>query len=173
MHRPDRHILLLGIISGVWATSACAPVTSDSGPDAHAEHADLMTVNAKTPPGDPTTLLSDETVLDVTDADGMRHLVMRGVRAPGTRAPIHVHPFGGTTCVLEGQMTLYLEGSPEVTAKAGDCYWMPPGLPMSGGNTGSTNAVLHDIFTVPAGQAVWQVVERGQASMQGNFSTGN
>ncbi|MCF8526929.1 MAG: hypothetical protein K9G80_05390 [Candidatus Nanopelagicales bacterium] len=65
-------------------------------------------------------LTPDETALHVIDADGVRHLVMRSVGAPGTRAPIHVHAFGGTTPVLEGQMTNYLEGSHDTTAKTGD-----------------------------------------------------
>src|SRR5690606_38274572 len=99
----------------------------------------------------------EERVLDTTDNEGRQVIVARTTRAPGTRTPLHLHEFGGTTCVLEGEMTLYLEGSTPQKAVAGQCYYMPAAKAMAGVNTGTTNAVMLDIFKVPEGQPVWSV----------------
>ena len=40
-------------------------------------------------------------------------------------------------------------------------------------NTGTTDAVLLDSFTVPEGQPVWFVVEKGLGALQNNFKSGN
>jgi hypothetical protein len=76
----------------------------------------------------------------------------------GTRAPIHVHPFGGQTCVVWGQMTLWLEDvegkkTTTTTKKSGECYWMPPNQRMSGVNDGETAAVMLDLFIVEGSEA--------------------
>ena len=158
-----------GLMAVSIALSGCSFGTTSSE---HAGHATVTTVNGSVPPGEPTKVTSSETVLDITE-DGTRHLVFRDVRPVGTRSPIHEHPYGGMTCMVAGEMTLYLEGSEPQTAGPGQCYWMPPGLPMSGVNSGTGDAILYDMFNVPAGQPVWQVVETGQEHLQGNFMSGN
>ena len=102
--------------------------------------------------------------------DGVQLAVFETVRAPGTRTPIHLHPSGGVTCVLKGQMTLYLEGAKPQTAQAGECYLMPAGLPMIGSNEGKTEAVMLDIFSVTPNVPVWEVVEDGHEKVQDQFS---
>lgn len=141
------------------STSVATPsidVTAAPSPPA----ADITTVNGAVPPGEPTAVTKSETLLDAYD-DSLEHLVFRDTRPPGTRSPIHEHPYGGTTCVLEGQMTLYLEGWDPQVADPGECYWMPPGLPMAGASTGDVDAVMIDTFAVPPGEPVWWVVEPG------------
>lgn len=95
--------------------------------------------------------------------DGVYILIEPGHRAPGTRSPVHTHPHSGATCVIQGEMTLTLEGHEDQTF-TGDiakgevnCYPMP--APVSGGdenkmsatNTGSGPALIIDIFPVPEG----------------------
>jgi quercetin dioxygenase-like cupin family protein len=133
--------------------------------------ADVTTINGEAPPGEPTRVDGSETLLDVID-DGLQHLVYRDTRSPGTRSPIHMHPYGGTTCVTSGQMTLYLEGSEPFTAYEGDCYWMPPGLPMTGANTGDSFAVMLDNFAVPPGEPIWWIVEPGLEDIADEFGGG-
>jgi quercetin dioxygenase-like cupin family protein len=133
----------------------------------------VSTLNGKRPPGTPGKVISSTTLVDATNELGMRIYVFRDVRAPGTRSPIHVHPYGGWTCMAAGQMTLFMDGSKPQTAKNGHCYYMPPNMAMSGVNTGTTTAVLLDNFEVPKGQPYWRVVEKGQAHLQTNFATGN
>ena len=133
--------------------------------------ADVTTINGQVPPGPATAVTESITPLDVVD-DNLQHLVYRDTREPGTRSPIHEHPYGGTTCVLSGQMTLFLEGSDPQVANEGDCYWMPPGLPMTGAATGTDYAVMIDTFAVPPGQPVWWVVEPGQEDIADEFGGG-
>jgi quercetin dioxygenase-like cupin family protein len=115
--------------------------------------ADVTLINGQIPPARATRLDESTTLLDVV-GEGLQHLVYRDTRSPGTRSPIHVHPYGGTTCVLSGQMTLCLQGSAPQVAKDGECSWMPPGIPMSGVSSGVDCAVMIDNFAVPAGVVV-------------------
>ncbi len=130
--------------------------------------ADITTINGEVPPGEPTKVNVSQTLLDVVD-EGLQHLVYQDTRQPGTRSPIHEHPYGGTTCVIAGQMTLYLEGSEPQVANQGDCYWMPPGLPMTGVSTGEDYAIMLDNFAVPPGEPVWWIVEPGESDLEENF----
>ena len=133
--------------------------------------ADVTTINGEAPPGPATRVTESITLLDVVDG-GLQHLVYRDTREPGTRSPIHVHPYGGTTCVLSGQMTLFLEGAQPQVADEGECYWMPPGLPMTGAATGTDYAVMIDTFAVPPGEPVWWVVEPGNEDIADEFGGG-
>ena len=116
-------------------------------------------LNGEVPPGEPTYAKEQETVLRASDGRGHESVVHRTVRAPGTRAPIHIHGYGGTTCVIEGEMTLLMEGSEPNTVPAGGCYYMPPDVHMSGYNTGDVDAVMLDIFVVPEGEPDWVNLE--------------
>ena len=118
-------------------------------------------LNGVVPPGVATAAKQQETLLSTPDGKGHESIVHRTVRAPGTRAPIHIHGYGGTTCVLDGEMTLLMEGAKPSLAKAGTCYYMPPGMPMSGFNTGTVDAVMLDMFVVPVGEPETVNLETG------------
>ncbi len=130
------------------------PVTEHESADHH-----VTELNGEVPPGEATSAKAQETVLRAGDGRGHESLVHRTVRAPGTRAPIHIHGYGGTTCVTEGEMTLLMEGAEPTTVKAGGCYYMPPDVHMSGFNTGDVDAVMLDIFVVPEGEPDWVNLE--------------
>ena len=130
------------------------PVTEHESADHH-----VTELNGEVPPGEATFAKEQETVLRAGDGRGHESLVHRTVRAPGTRAPIHIHGYGGTTCVIEGEMTLLMEGSEPNTVPAGGCYYMPPDVHMSGFNTGDVDAVMLDIFVVPEGEPDWVNLE--------------
>lgn len=125
-------------------------------------------INGAAPPGQPEAARVEE-LLRVSTPQGSEMVINRTTRAAGTRAPMHVHEHGGTTCVLQGEMTLFLEGAAPRRVTAGGCYWMPAGPVMTGVNTGTTEAVLHDIFVVPPGRPVWRVVEGDRTGLQSQF----
>lgn len=92
-----------------------------------------------------------------------------GHRTAGTRSPVHTHPNSGVTCVLQGEMTLILEGVSDETFYGDisqgevNCYKMPAPdgdhvNKMSAENTGTIPALIIDIFPVPAGQD-WEVFQ--------------
>ncbi len=122
---------------------------------------DVTTINGEVPPLRTTLAFKSQTVSVGDNGNGYQTIVIRTTRKAGTRSPIHTHDYGGTTCVLKGQMTLYLDGSKPATKKAGSCYFMPPGPLMAGLNTGKVTAVMLDMFTVPIGDDVWTVRQPG------------
>lgn len=117
------------------------------------------------------TRLLTEPQLDARgNPTGMMLVTSRTVRERGTRSPIHVHPYGGQTCVISGEMSLYLEGTDEVkVAGPGECYWMPAGRRMSGVNTADQATFMIDTFVIPRGEQVWIVVEPGMEDSQDQF----
>lgn len=133
-------------------------------------------INGKTLPMKPSKSMFETRLLTVPQLDakgkptGMVMVSSRTVREKGTRSPIHVHPFGGQTCVISGEMSLYLEGTNEVkVAGPGECYWMPAGRRMSGVNSADSATFMIDTFVVPAGEQVWIVVEPGMEDSQNQF----
>lgn len=133
-------------------------------------------INGKELPNKPTKTMFESRLLTIEQLDakgkptGMILVTSRSVRDKGTRSPIHVHPFGGQTCVVSGEMSLYLEGTAEVKrAGPGDCYYMPAGRRMSGVNSADQPTIMIDTFVVPAGEQVWIVVEPGMEDAQDQF----
>ena len=133
-------------------------------------------INGKSLPNKPSKTMFESRLItqDVLDARGKPTgwvvVTSRSVRDQGTRSPIHVHPHGGQTCVVSGEMSLYLDGEPTVQkAGPGDCYWMPAGRRMSGVNSADSRTIMIDTFVVPKGEQVWIVVEPGMKDAQDQF----
>ena len=124
----------------------CAPATAAADP--------VTTINGTVPPGIVAPLEDSAIMLDTVQSDGKRLLVFQGIRKPGTRVPIHMHEYGGLTCVLSGTMTESMEGQELMTSPAGTCYYMPPNTPMSVANLGTEDVHLTDTFVLPPG-APW------------------
>jgi quercetin dioxygenase-like cupin family protein len=133
-------------------------------------------INGKELPNKATKTMFEKRLLTIEQLDargkptGMVLVTSRSVRDKGTRSPIHVHPYGGQTCVVSGEMSLYLEGTKEIkVAGPGDCYYMPAGRRMSGVNSADQPTIMIDTFVVPAGEQVWIVVEPGMEDAQDQF----
>ena len=116
-------------------------------------------INGERPPGEPA-LLEDVTImLDTVNADGNRVLITQGIRKAGTRVGIHVHQFGGQTCVLSGENTDFIEGQAPMVFPAGTCYYMPPNTIMAAANLGGEDAVLIDVFVFPPGTELIDILD--------------
>ncbi|WP_208948352.1 cupin domain-containing protein [Segnochrobactrum spirostomi] len=90
---------------------------------------------------------------------GTEYVVFRSARGPGLRSPIHRHTSPAYSCVVEGEATVYMEGSAPHRYVAGECFWMPSGVRMANVNTGSKRVVLYDNFSLPVGTPYWQIDE--------------
>jgi quercetin dioxygenase-like cupin family protein len=129
-------------------------------------------VNGSIPPG--TIARAAETMLiNQEHPSGHVIVVIKTVRPKNTRTPIHQHPSSGTTCVISGEMTLYLEDAPPKTATAGACYEMPTGKKMAGVNSGNSDAVMLDIFFTPKGGQLWTVLEPQHKHLQDQLAPPN
>lgn len=128
-------------------------------------------INGKPVPMTPSKSMFETRVLEATEGlEGKVIITSRTVRQAGTRSPIHMHPQGGQTCVIAGEMTLYMDGAEPKVAPEGTCYWMPPGRRMSGVNTAEGQAtIMLDTFIVPVDTRVWEVVEPGFEDAQNQF----
>ena len=90
-------------------------------------------------------------------------------RGPGERVPIHMHPWGGMICVLEGEnITLSIEGLADVTGiAAGNCYTMPPGVKMVT-HTSGPGYKDRDTFKTDICYPTWVVLEPDGYFVQDN-----
>jgi len=125
----------------------------------------VTTINGTVPPLIATSAMKSEVASDrlmqTGDGYARRSLVIKTTRAPGTRAPIHEHEFSGTTTVVQGEMTLYMDGHEPMKAVAGESYFMPPGHKMTGVNTGDQVAVMYDSYVLPPYARNWRPLEPG------------
>ena len=160
MPRTTTLIKIVGVSAVLMLASAACTADASTVRDSEAAvPSDVTTLNGQVPPERVMPLRDQKQMLRTSDGQGNTILVARGTRPAHSRSPIHIHAHGGTTCVLEGQMTLYMEDMEPMDAPAGACYFMPPGPVMSGVNTGETDAVIIDSFTFPEGTQPWNVVE--------------
>jgi quercetin dioxygenase-like cupin family protein len=167
-HRGRRLLMGLTAIPLLIGVTGCGDDPGVDGssdetttPMAFSTETDITTINGVAPEGEMLPLQDVTTMLDTIDANGNRVLVTRGVRKPGTRVAIHVHKYGGYTCVLSGVITDFVEGHEPMTWPAGTCYYMPPNTLMTAANLGSEDAVLIDNFTLPPGEPTITIREPG------------
>ena len=123
----------------------------------------VSTINGTKPPGQVRPLVNVAMMLDTLDVNGQRIVVEKGVRQAGTRVGIHVHEYGGHTCVLSGEITGFMEGHAPKKWPAGTCYYMPPGVPMAAANLGSEDVTLVDTFILPPGKPTITILEPAAA----------
>jgi quercetin dioxygenase-like cupin family protein len=136
---------------------------------AQAEPQPQEMINDTTPPCT-VVKASEALLLHQTHPSGNDIVIMKTIRPGGTRTPIHQHPSSGSTCVISGEMTLYLEGAAPQRAPAGTCYAMPAGKKMAGVNSGKEEAVMIDIFVTPKGGELWTVVEPQHQKLQNQLT---
>ena len=144
---------LILLASVLMLSSACNSASQWTYP--------ITTINGATPPGKLQPLANTSTMLDTKQSDGLRLLVTKGTRLAGTRVAIHVHEYGGHTCVLSGEITDFVEGKANGRYPAGTCYYMPANTPMSAANLGKEDAVLIDTFVLPFGAPAITIMEPG------------
>lgn len=121
----------------------------------------ISTINGERLPARMARLVDSSTMLDTVDVNGQRIVVEKGVRKAGTRVGIHVHEYGGHTCVLSGEITGFMEGHAPHKWPVGTCYYMPPNVPMAAANLGTEDAVLVDTFILPPGKPTITILEPG------------
>ncbi len=106
---------------------------------------------------------ADIYMMDVDNFNGKYVKIEPGVRAPNTRSPVHTHPYGGSTCVVQGELTLALGGEEDQTFRGNlasgvvECHPMPAPNDsdqnkMAATNTGKNAALIINLFTVPNGK---------------------
>jgi quercetin dioxygenase-like cupin family protein len=84
-----------------------------------------------------------------------RHAVQaRAEFEPGGAIGRHTHPGEELSIVLEGALTLEVDGQPARTVKAGESFFIPAGVVHAGRNGGSGKAVVFATYIVEKGKPV-------------------
>jgi quercetin dioxygenase-like cupin family protein len=83
---------------------------------------------------------------------GREAVTARGEFAPGAAAPRHTHPGEEIGFVLDGQLTLEIDGKPAQTLKAGEAFFIPAGTVHTAKNTGAAPAVVISTYVVEKGK---------------------
>jgi quercetin dioxygenase-like cupin family protein len=84
-----------------------------------------------------------------------RHAVQaRAEFEPGGAIGRHTHPGEELSIVLEGALTLEVDGEPARTVKAGESFFIPAGVVHAGRNAGSGKAVVFATYIVEKGKPV-------------------
>ena len=164
MSHPTSSILSAVAFAAVVLLSGCAAhhgMPHASTAAALSSELNVTAINGERPPGRLERLVDVKTMMDTVDVTGKRVLVEKGVRKAGTRVAIHVHQYGGHTCVMSGEITDFMEGHPPSKWPAGTCYYMPPNLLMTAANLGTEDAVLIDTFILPPGAPTITIREPG------------
>jgi quercetin dioxygenase-like cupin family protein len=156
----SRHLAVM-TFAGATLISGCTTDHHKSQVSAASSELNVTTLNGERPPGRLERLVDVKTMLDTVDVNGKRIVVDKGVRKAGTRVGIHVHEYGGHTCVMSGEITGFMEGHPPTKWPAGTCYYMPPNRLMAAANLGTEDAVLIDTFILPPGAPTITIRELG------------
>jgi quercetin dioxygenase-like cupin family protein len=77
---------------------------------------------------------------------------------PGAEISKHTHPGEETGYVLEGTLTLEIEGKPPVSLKTGDVYFVEAGR-VHGGRNGNTSAKVLMTYIVEKGKPLAQTAK--------------
>jgi len=84
-----------------------------------------------------------------------RHAVQaRAEFEPGGAIGRHTHPGEELSIVLEGALTLEVDGQPARTVKAGESFFIPAGVVHAGKNAGKGKAVVFATYIVEKGKPV-------------------
>ncbi|MSO95964.1 MAG: hypothetical protein EXQ81_09260 [Thermoleophilia bacterium] len=158
-------------VTAVTLLVGCSPSSPLTPHDTQLPHPNIEQsdkINGKVPPNKPSKTMSEtrlitEEILDPKGKPtGWVMITNLSTRGQGTRAPIHIHPYGGQTCVLAGELSLYLEGEPTIQKTGpGHCYYMPAGPRMTAVNSANIDSIFLDTFVVPKSAESWIIVAPG------------
>jgi quercetin dioxygenase-like cupin family protein len=89
-----------------------------------------------------------------------RHAVQaRAEFEPGGAIGRHTHPGEELSIVLEGALTLEIDGQPARVVKAGESFFIPAGTVHAGKNAGSGKAVVFATYIVEKGKPVATLIK--------------
>jgi len=79
--------------------------------------------------------------------------------AAGAVVPKHTHPGEEVAYILEGQVTIEVEGKPPVVLKAGEAFFVPAGTVHAAKNSGTGPAKVLSTYIVEKGKPLASMVK--------------
>jgi quercetin dioxygenase-like cupin family protein len=83
---------------------------------------------------------------------GREAVMARGEFNAGAVVPKHTHPGEEVAYILEGQITLEVDGKPPAVLKAGDVFFVPAGTVHAAKNSGTAVAKVLSTYIVEKGK---------------------
>ena len=81
-------------------------------------------------------------------------VVARGEFQAGAVVPKHTHPGDEVGYVLEGELTVEMEGKPALKLKAGDTFLVPAGTVHTGKNAGKVAVAVISTYIIEKGKPI-------------------
>lgn len=93
------------------------------------------------------------TPLQTVDVPGANYNAVTGIAeiAPGASIGRHTHPGPETGYMMEGEMTLLIDGQPPKLVKAGESYQIPPGA-VHDAKSGDKGAKVLAVYVIEKGK---------------------
>ena len=114
----------------------------------------LQDSSAQTPaaPAAPTGFKRVELQKHDLATPGREAVMARGEFQAGATVPKHTHPGDEVSYVLEGEITVEVEGQPATTLKAGQAFFVPAGKVHSAKNASKAAAAVLSTYVVEKGK---------------------
>ena len=134
-------IVAIALVAGIWGARAGADTPKAAAPAMPAgfKRVELQRHDIATP--------NHETVQ------------ARGEFDAGAAVPRHTHPGEEVGFVLQGELTVEIEGKPAQTVKAGEAFFIPAGTVHSGKNTSKAATVVLSTYIVEKGKPLAAMVK--------------
>jgi quercetin dioxygenase-like cupin family protein len=91
-------------------------------------------------------------------ATGREAVLARAEFDAGAVAPKHTHPGEEIGFILEGELTLEIDGKPPQKLKAGDSFFVPAGQVHTGKNTAKGKTVVVSTYIIEKGKPLASMV---------------
>jgi quercetin dioxygenase-like cupin family protein len=90
---------------------------------------------------------------------GREAIMTRAEFQPGAATPKHSHPGEEVAYVLQGELSIELEGKPALKLKAGDSFFVPAGTVHMGKNTAKGETIVLSTYVVEKGKPLATTVK--------------
>jgi quercetin dioxygenase-like cupin family protein len=89
---------------------------------------------------------------DIAGTQGREAVLARAEFQPAGAVPKHTHPGDEVGYLLEGEVTLEVDGKPPMTLKPGDSFFIAGGTVHSAKNTGKGEAKILSTYVIEKGK---------------------
>lgn len=144
----------VGIEIGVAGWGSQAQAAPAAAPAAAAAPA-----HAAAPPAAPSGFKRVEIQKHDLGTPGHEAVQMRGEFEAGAGVPKHTHPGEEVAYILEGQVTVEIDGQPAKELKAGEAFFVPAGKIHTAKNTGKGAAKVLSTYIVEKGKPLATLVK--------------
>ena len=119
-------------------------------------------INGEVPPGE--IMAATSTLMGLNKENGLYFATWNFQRPPGYRSPVHIHARPVWTCLEEGCVRTFWEGSEPKEHCAPECWWSPSMTKMVSLTIGNVTKEEYDMFVLdesPDGEPIpdWIITE--------------